>query len=157
MAKDYQHLVRVANTDLDGRKKLVYAMKKIKGVDVMLANAICNIAGVDKNMKTGELADEDAKKITGIVRNVEKNGIPEWLMNRRKDPETGEDNHLIGPELQLTRENDIKRLKKIKSYRGLRHQWGLPVRGQKTKANFRRQKGKGLGVKRKKEVKKSNK
>lgn len=148
--QEFKHLVRVVNTDLDGRRPILYALKKIKGVDVMIANAVCGLASIDKTKKTGNLSDKEAATLSAILQELIKSGVPEWMLNRRKDIETGNDIHIIGPDLRLTRDNDIKILKKIKSYRGLRHQWGLPVRGQKTKSNFRRNKGKGsLGVKRK--------
>ena len=61
--------------------------------------------------------------------------------------EDGKDFHLLTGNLSFAEENDVKRLKKIRSYRGIRHGQGLPVRGQKTKANFRKNKGKvSLGV-----------
>jgi len=73
------------------------------------------------------------------------------MLNRRNDYETNENMHLIGPDIKYVQENDIKLMKKIRSYKGIRHMKGLPVRGQRTKANFRRNKGKGsLGVQRKK-------
>ncbi len=147
---EFKHLLRVANTDLDGNKKIVVAMKKIKGVDIMLANAICQEAGIDTDAKAGDLSDSDAEKLTKALNDANSK-LPNWLLNRRKDPETGQDLHIIGPELGFTKEGDLKRLKKIKSNRGFRHQWGLPVRGQRTKANFRRNKGRGsLGVNKKK-------
>lgn len=148
--QEFKHLVRVVNTDLDGRKPILYALKKIKGVDVMLANAVCGLANIDKTKKTGHLSDKEAATLSEVLQELIKSGVPEWMLNRRKDIETGNDVHILGPDLKLTKDNDVKMLKKIKSYRGLRHQWGLPVRGQKTKSNFRRNKGKGsLGVKRK--------
>ncbi len=147
---EFKHLLRVASTDLDGNKKIVIAMKKIKGVDVMLANAICHQTGVDKNAKAGNLSDADAEKLTKALTGVTDGKIPAWLLNRRKDPETGLDKHILGPDVLFTLDGDIKKLKKIKSNKGFRHQWGLPVRGQRTKSNFRRNKGKGsLGVKKK--------
>ncbi|MAG38619.1 30S ribosomal protein S13 [Candidatus Woesearchaeota archaeon] len=147
---EFKYLLRVANTDLDGNKKILYALRKIKGVSVMMAHAVCELSGIDENRKTGNLSSKDAEKLTLILNEVAKSGMPEWLLNRRKNPETGKNNHLIGPDLKFAKENDVKMMKKIKSYRGLRHQWSLPVRGQRTKSNFRRNKGKGsLGVKRK--------
>jgi small subunit ribosomal protein S13 len=71
------------------------------------------------------------------------------MLNRKKDPEDNLDRHLIGSSLTFTQDNDIKMLKKIKSYKGLRQSLGLPARGQRTKSNFRKNKGKVLGVKRK--------
>lgn len=70
-------------------------------------------------------------------------------MNRRKDVESGEEKHLTGTDLDLRKDFDIKKLKKIKSYRGLRHTAGLPTRGQRTKAHFRSNRKKGSGIKKK--------
>lgn len=149
--KEFKHLVRVANTDLKGEKKLLYALTRIKGVNFMLANAICRKARVPLTKKTGYLTDEEVKALESVFSGLLKSGIPFWMLNRRKDYESGEDRHILSGNIDFTREMDIKRMKKTKSYRGLRHQWGLPVRGQKTKANFRRNKGKGsLGVQKKK-------
>lgn len=135
---EFKYLVRVANTDLDGNKKVASALTKIKGVGAMFANAICQISGVDSNAKAGNLSDEDVAKLNDVLKNIDQ--VPTWLYNRQKDPEKGTDGHLILSDLTFTQENDIKRLKMIKSYRGLRHQWNLPTRGQRTQGNFRRTK-----------------
>ena len=141
---EFQHLVRIVNTDVDGSKKILYSLRK------MMANAACQIAGVDKNKRAGYLSDKEIEQLDSTLRDIDNTEIPEWFLNRRKDMETGENKHLLGPDMKFTIENDKKVMKKIKSYKGLRHQLGLPVRGQRTKSNFRRNKGKGsLGVKRK--------
>ena len=75
--------------------------------------------------------------------------IPKYILNRRKDSETGEDKHLTGSDLELQNEFDVKRLKKIKSYKGYRHASGLPLRGQRTRSNFRKNRSKGAGIKKK--------
>ena len=146
---EFKHLIRIANTDLDGKKHILIALRKIKGVDIMFANMALGAAGIDKEKKAGELLDSEAEKLNDIILNPQKYGAPEWMLNRRKDPETGTDGHLLMADLDFSKETDIKRMKKVKSYKGLRHQARLPVRGQRTKSNFRRNKGKGLGVKRK--------
>ena len=90
------------------------------------------------------------KKIEDILTNPTNYGFPNWLLNRRKDPEDGASKHIISTDLSFTQDNDIKLLRKIKSYKGVRHSLGLPTRGQRTKANFRKNKGKvHLGVKKK--------
>ncbi|MBW2968714.1 30S ribosomal protein S13 [Candidatus Woesearchaeota archaeon] len=152
-----RHLVRIANADIDGKKQILYALKKAKGVDIMFANAALKIAGINLTKKAGYLSDQEVKKIEEILKNPKKHGIPAWLYNRRKDMETGEDKHLLGADLQFTKETDIKTMKKIKTYRGVRHIRKLPVRGQKTRSNFRPNKGKVTGVKRSKVGKKAGK
>lgn len=155
MAKEasYRHLVRIANTDLDGRKAILVALTKIKGVSDMYANMVCHVAGVDKTHKTGDLNDNQVQKMDEIIRNPNKYKVPTWLLNRRNDIEDGTDKHLITSDLMFRKDQDIKRLKKIKCYRGFRHMDGLPSRGQKTKSNFRKNKGKVQGVKKRKGAK----
>ncbi len=152
MAEEKQELkyfVRIANTDLDGNKPISHSLTKIKGLSFMLSNAICNVAGIDKTKQAGYLNDDEAVRIDEIIKDPIKFKLPAWLFNRRKDPEDNADKHLIGANLTFTQENDIKMMKKMKSYKGIRHILGLPVRGQRTRSNFRRNKGKVLGVKRK--------
>lgn len=151
--KEYRHIVRVVNTDLDGAKPIKHALRKIKGVDFMLANAVCDAAKVNKDLKTGTLSESDIGKLNDVIKNPTKFNLPRWLLNRRKDYESSEDMHVTGPDLNLAKDNDVKRLMKIKSYRGMRHAWKLPVRGQRTRSNFRPNKGKVMGVRRRKGAK----
>lgn len=150
--KELKYLVRVMNTDLDGKKQIPIALSKIKGVKFSLANALCAVAGIDSRKKAGYLSDAEVKKLNDVLADPIQFGVPEWMTNRQKDPETGESKHVCVSDLQFLKDNDMKNLKKTKSYRGMRHQWGLTTRGQRTKANFRRTKVKGgsLGVVRKK-------
>ncbi|MBU1975475.1 MAG: 30S ribosomal protein S13 [Nanoarchaeota archaeon] len=147
---DYRHLVRIANADIDGKRPVLYGLAKVKGISVMYANAACYAAGIDKKRRIGELSDAEVKALEEVLLNPSKFNLPNWILNRRKDPETGEDKHIMTADLMFAKDMDVKMMKKIKSFKGMRHQWGLPVRGQRTKSNFRRNKGKGLGVKRKK-------
>jgi small subunit ribosomal protein S13 len=147
--KNIKHIVRVANVDIPGHKHLVISLKKIKGIGFNLAKIICNITGINPQTKAGLLADEEISKLDILLRNIKGAGIPIWAYNRRRDYDTGEDTHLVTSSLTFTKENDIKRLRKIKCYRGVRHSRRLPVRGQRTKSNFRRTKGKVVGVKKK--------
>ncbi|MBL7054440.1 30S ribosomal protein S13 [Candidatus Woesearchaeota archaeon] len=148
--KDFKYFVRVATTDLDGNKKIVRALTKIKGVGFRFSNIICSFADIDKDKKTGYLSDEEVKRMDEVIKDPLKFDVPVWMMNRRKDFDDGKDKHLITADLIFSKENDIKIMKKIKNYKGMRHAVGLTVRGQKTKSNFRRNKGKGsLGVKKK--------
>ena len=147
--EDFKHLVRIVNTDLDGNKQIAVALKKIKGVSFMFANAACALANVDKTKKTGHLTDEETGRLDTVIKNPSKYNIPAWLFNRRRDHEDNSDKHLLTSDLDFIKDNDIKMMKKIKSYKGMRHAYGLPVRGQRTKSNFRKSKGKVMGVKRK--------
>ncbi len=153
-AKDnFNYIVRIANSDLDGNKPIGSAVTKIKGVGCMFSSAICRLSGVSATKKCGYLSDSEVKKIEDIVYHPSKFNIPSWMFNRQNDPETGADMHLLSGDLQFARENDIKMMKKIKCYKGVRHIFGLPCRGQRTKSNFRKTKSRGkgsIGVKTKK-------
>lgn len=135
-------LVRIANTDIKGQKAVLYGLARIYGVGENLANAICILNNIERNKKIGLLSQEEIKAIEATLENPEK--LPTWLWNRRKDRESGKDELVVGPQLRLRHEFDIRRLKKIRSYRGVRHAAGLPVRGQKTRSHFRE--GRSVGV-----------
>src|SRR3989344_8527587 len=144
MVEEQQELkpfLRVLNTDLDGKKPIVRAVRKVYGVSYSLANAICNFLEIPQKQKAGLLSDEDTKRIEEAVK---QRKLPAWMLNRRKDLETGENNHLFGGDLKFARESDVKRLKRIRAYRGMRHAIGQPVRGQRTRSHFRH--GRAVGV-----------
>ena len=148
MPEEVKGIIRIAGTDIKGEKQLFQSLLKIKGVGGVLANAICKIHGFDRNRKVGTLNPEEIKKIEDTLKNPAKFGIPPWILNRRRDLETGENRHLIGVDLTFVQQQDIKRMINIKSYKGVRHMYGLPVRGQRTRSSFR--KGRSVGVVRKK-------
>lgn len=139
-------VVRILSKDIEGKMTVYSGLTKIKGVSWGLSNAICKKLKIDKNRKIGSLTDSEIQKIIDFMKNPD---VPEHLVNRRNDFETGKDVHLIGSDLELKKEFDIKRLRKIKSYKGYRHASGLPVRGQRTRSNFRRNRAKGAGIKKK--------
>src|SRR3989344_8402267 len=147
--KEFKHIVRIANTDLNGNKKVADALRKVKGVSFMFSNMICSLSNINRNEKLGNLNENDINKLDDMIKYPLKYNAPVWMLNRRKDYETNENMHLVAADVKFMQDNDIKMMKKIKSYRGVRHMLGLPVRGQRTKSNFRKNKGKVLGVKRK--------
>lgn len=144
---EFKHLIRLGDADLKGDKPLYYALREIKGVSYSFSNVICNLANLEKNRKVGSLTDDEVSKIKDILNDPLKYNIKTWLFNRRKDYDTGENKHIFGVNVKLRRDFDIKRIRAIKSYRGMRHSYGLPVRGQRTRAHFR--KGATIGVKKK--------
>ena len=147
MSREFRHIVRVTDTDIDGTLKVGYALTKIKGVSINLANAILKKAEVNPEIRLGLLSEEQVRKIEEILENPTKYGIPSWLLNRRKDLETGKDLHLLSSDLVLRTKMDIDLMKKIKSWRGYRHAHGLKVRGQRTRTTGRT--GKTVGVRKK--------
>lgn len=147
MEDDFKHMVRIARKDVDGNKTILNAITGIKGVGKALSGAICYIMGYDQEQKIGYLSDEEVAKLEETILNPQKlEKIPRWMLNRRNDYETGEDDHLIESDLVMKLRDDLNRMRKIRSYKGKRHEVGLPVRGQRTKSTFR--KGSSVGVRR---------
>jgi len=147
MSKEFQHIVRIAGTDLDGTLKLNYALANIKGIGITLANAITRKANINPETRIGFLTEIDTERLEDIITNPTKHGFPPWMLNRAKDMETGKDQHLTGADLALKIKTDIEEMKNLKSWRGYRHAYGLRVRGQHTRTTGRS--GKAMGVKKK--------
>ena len=145
---DFKYIVRFSNTDVDGEKNVVYGLTGIKGIGVHMATLIADETGVNRYTKIGDLTDAQIEKLQEIIDNANKNA-PGWMLNHRKDYETGNDIHLVGSDIDMQLRDEINIMKKIRSYRGIRHERGLTVRGQRTRANSR--KGLALGVSKKRE------
>jgi small subunit ribosomal protein S13 len=147
MPEEFKHIVRIAGKDLTGAKPVYRALAELKGVSFAFARAVAYAAGVDPFAKLGDLGDEHVKRIGEVLDNPLGHGIPAWMVNRRRDWEKGEDLHLIGFDIEMAVRADIGRERRIRSRRGIRHELGLPVRGQRTRTTGR--KGLSVGVKRK--------
>ena len=147
MSEEFRYRLRIIDADVDGTLKTPYALSKIKGISLSLANAILKKAGISPEKRAGFLTESDIEKMEDVIQDPAKHGLPGWLLNRRKDLETGKDGHLISADLVLKTKMDIEQMKGIKSWRGYRHAYGLRVRGQRTKTTGRA--GKALGVKKK--------
>lgn len=154
--REIRRIVRFSGADLDGSKHLIIALTKVKGVSFSFANALIKIAGLPVDKKAGDLNEKDIESLNKILQKPKENGIPEYLLNRRLELETGENLHLVSSKLSLKEQFDIKGMQKIKSYRGFRHRRNLPVRGQRTKSGYTRppmrkgRRGTVMGVSKKK-------
>ena len=145
---DFNFIVRIANTDIDGDKNVIYGLTSIKGIGIHMANLIMKHTKIDPKIKMGKLSDAQVEELTNALGEIEEKA-PIWMLNHRKDYDTGEDIHLVGPEIELSLRDEINMMKKIRCYRGIRHERNLRVRGQRTKANNRR--GLTLGVSKKRD------
>lgn len=144
--EDFKYIVRLADTDIDGERPVVYGLTAIKGIGIRMATIVVKKSGVQPTVKIGTLSDEDVQRLKDALGVLESEA-PSWILNREKDYETGEDRHMIGVEVDLQRKDDLNLLKKIRCYKGVRHETGHKVRGQKTRSNGR--KGLTLGVSKK--------
>jgi small subunit ribosomal protein S13 len=111
--------MRIASTNIPNDKKIAYALPYVFGIGMTLAVKILKDAGIDGNIRAKDLTEAQQDKLRAIVE---------------KDYKTEGD---------LRREimSNIKRLKDVKCYRGIRHMKHLPVRGQRTKTNSRTVRG----------------
>ena len=134
-------------TDIDGSKKVVFGLGKIRGVGSSFSYAVVKAARVNPETRTGSLSEAEISRIEDVIRDPGKHGIPGRLFNRRKDLDTGRDIHLVGPDLALRQKADIDFMTDIRSWKGIRHSLGLKVRGQRTRTTGRS--GKAVGVKKK--------
>jgi small subunit ribosomal protein S13 len=130
-------IVRISEIDLDGSKRVRNAILGIKGIGKSLANGIVTASGLDSEALLGSLTEEQVHKLEDVMKNPSNYGIPYHMLNRRADPSTRENRHLVSSELKLAVKSDIDFMRKIRCYKGIRHELGLPVRGQRTRSSFR--------------------
>jgi len=145
---EIKYFVRIGTTDLDGTKSVRVALIGILGVGRHTATVISRMAKVDEYALLGRLEEESVNRLrTAVEQYITK--IPPWMANRPKDVYTGETRHLFGADVTLARDEDINMMRKIRCYKGIRHETGQKVRGQRTKSTGRT--GMTVGVKKKKE------
>jgi small subunit ribosomal protein S13 len=145
MSQEFRHIVRVAGRDLDGTKKLVPAIAEVKGVGDSFANAMVSTLKLDPKSRLGQLSDKQLQQLESALKDPASLSLPPWLLNRRKDVDSGANIHRIGSDLDFMIKNDVDREKNVLSWRGIRHSLGLKVRGQRTRTTGR--KGRTVGVK----------
>ncbi|MBC22409.1 MAG: 30S ribosomal protein S13 [Phycisphaerae bacterium] len=122
---------RISGVDIPENKKIMYALRYIHGIGPKSADMILAQAGVDGQRRANELSDADISSIAAVI---DTSFIVEGTLRRQV-------------------QQDIQRLKDIRSYRGERHRRGLPTRGQRTRCNARTRKGRKKTVAGKKGVK----
>nr|GMD70492.1 40S ribosomal protein S18 [Ipomoea batatas] len=145
--EDFQHILRILNTNVDGKQKIMFALTSIKGIGRRFANICCKKADIDMNKRAGELSAAEIDNLMTVVANPRQFKVPDWFLNRQKDYKDGGYSQVVSNALDMKLRDDLERLKKIRNHRGLRHYWGLRVRGQHTKTTGRR--GKTVGVSKK--------
>ena len=146
MSREFNYIVRLHGTNIDGTKTVPYALTEIKGVGIRLARAIVKQLDLDATERLGSLSDSDVRKLETALNNPASIGLPYWMLNRQKDPMTGEDLHVLTSDLDLRNKDDIDLMRETRSWKGERHARGLKVRGQRTKTTGRT--GRSVGVSR---------
>eukprot|EP00842_Homolaphlyctis_polyrhiza_P000776 jgi/Hompol1/169/HPOL_003019-RA len=144
----FQYIIRLLNTNIDGRNKIMYAMTAIKGIGARYSNLVLKKADVDLTKRAGEVTNDELERVVTIMQNPRQYKIPDWFLNRQKDIKDGKYSQVVANAMDSKLRDDLERLKKIRVHRGLRHYWGVRVRGQHTKTTGRR--GRTVGVSKKK-------
>ncbi|MFQ5831169.1 MAG: 30S ribosomal protein S13 [Candidatus Thorarchaeota archaeon] len=147
MSEDYRHIVRIAGHDIDGQENLLQGLTRVRGIGLRLSKAILTQLSFDPKDRLGYLTDTQIAKIEKILKDPVSAGMPDWYVNRPRDRTSGRMLHLTGSDLEFAHRSDIDRLKRIRSWRGVRHSLGLKVRGQHTRTTGRG--GVAVGVSRK--------
>ncbi len=143
-AHETRKLVRLLRKDLPGDVAIERALQRIRGVSFMMSRAIRIRSGLPKTTKLGDLNETQLSALSKVIENPEKHNLPQWLLNRRKDYATGLNFHKIEAELEFSQREDVQRMKRMRTYKGVRHISGLRVRGQRTRTTGR--KGGSMGV-----------
>ena len=121
-------MARIVGVDIPRNKKVLYSLRYIHGIGLSKAKIICEESKINPDSRVQDLTDE---QVVSLRNSISKIGL------------------LVEGELRSEVAINIKRLKDIGSYKGLRHRRGLPANGQRTKTNARTRKGKkrtiGLG------------
>lgn len=113
--------IRILGVLLNSEKQVFYSIQSVYGIGSSLANKFLQKAGIEKTKKTHELTEDEQSKLQKVLEESE---------------------YKFEGDLKQQVYNNINSLRMIKSYRGIRHKLGLPVRGQKTRKNARTRKGK---------------
>ena len=142
---DIRYFVRIGQSDLDGTQSVERALTDLNGIGRRAARIIAEEAGVDRTATFGALEDDTIEDVVDLVEGF-ADETPEWLTNHRNEFFSGETTHRIGNDLEITRRQDINRMKMIDSYKGIRHKRGQKVRGQRTKSTGRTEGTIGVNV-----------
>lgn len=135
--REFKEIVRIAGVDCDGKRKVLDGLSRVKGLGWATARAVCIALNIPLDIRLGYLSDNEVSRIEEALNNPRSLNLMSWMLNRRRDPATGEDKHVLTSDLELTQKMDIEKMMRIKSWKGVRHSLGLRVRGQRTRTTGR--------------------
>ena len=143
--EELRYFVRIGQTDLDGTKSVERSLTDLNGIGRRTARIISEKADIDRTATFGALDDDAIERVVDLVEGFETE-VPGWMTNHRNDFFDGETTHKTGNDLEITRRQDINRMKMIDSYKGMRHKRGQKVRGQRTQSTGRTEGTIGVNV-----------
>merc|ERR1712200_273357 len=113
---NFQHILRVMNTNIGGKRNIMFAMTAIKGIGRRYANIVLKKADIDLTKRAGELSEEEIDKIVTIMQTPRQYKIPDWFLNRQKDIKDGKTSQVMSNLLDNKLREDLERLKKIRAH-----------------------------------------
>lgn len=147
-ASEAINIVRIAGRDINGKYTIVHALRHIKGIGNNLAYAIALLAeknfGIAQTTTIGALEESKLAQLESVIKEPGKFGVPNYMLNRRKDAESAGDMHMVGTDLTVRIKQDMDNSIKLQSWTGFRRQYGQKVRGQRTRSTGRT--GETVGV-----------
>jgi len=147
-ASEAINIVRIAGRDINGKYSVLDALRHIKGIGHNMANAIALLVeknfGIAQTTTIGSLEEEKLAKLESVIKEPGKFGVPNYMLNRRKDAENAGDAHLVGTDLVVRIKQNMDDSIKLQSWTGFRRQYGQKVRGQRTRSTGRT--GETVGV-----------
>ena len=148
----FNERVRMLNTNVDGNRKVGFALTSIVGVGRRYAHLLCKKAEIDANRRAGSLTNEEIDLLCVIMSNNKQHKVPDWFVNRQKDRFTGKTYQTVGQDVVIGKiREDLQRMGKNGVHRAFRHSCLHKVKGQHTKTTGR--KGIAPGYPGKKEIK----
>ncbi|HEV2317427.1 MAG TPA: 30S ribosomal protein S13 [Thermoplasmata archaeon] len=133
---NFRYIVRLAGSDLDGRRSTALALTGVRGIGPRIAEVTCRMAGVNPAEMIGNLPEATVEGIEQVLGSLPTR-LPGWMVNHPVDYATGEAHHYIGPDLETSGRDDVNLMRMVRSYKGVRHERGQKVRGQRTRSNGR--------------------
>ena len=138
MSQEFKNIVRISGKNLDGDRKLINAISNLKGIGDNLSYIILKSLNLNTNLRIGSVSDKEISLIESKLKIIHELDFPKWILNRRKDMDTGQDKHYVGSDLDFNIKLLLDSEKNMGSRRGLRHMYGLRVRGQRTRTTGRK-------------------
>ncbi len=139
--KGAQSIIRIAGRDVNGALPVERALSRVKGIGINMAHALAfaieKKLSIVRTTPIGNLTEKQISDIESLIKAPSSEGIPAYMLNKRKDSETGKDMHFVGNDLTFSVRQDINREVNLKTWRGFRHQYGQRVRGQHTRSTGR--------------------
>jgi len=134
-------IVRLSGKDVNGALSVERALHEVKGLGSNMSQVLSIIIesklGIKRTTNVGSLDEAQVARLEEVIKSPEKYGVPNFMLNRNKNMETGLSAHSTGNDLLFVTRQDVNRDISNKVWRGLRHQYGQRVRGQHTRSTGR--------------------